>query len=365
MIVGPAVSLDMFTGTFVGWAILSPVAKKAGWAPGKVQDWDTGSRGWIIWIGLAILLADFLFGTTYVMLTGLNSTVRSISADFDPQAHGGNLDPLQQIQQHRFGNLFYENLSESTIHISEIIKNHKIFAFILASVAAFGACIFAVQYAIPNRISTVQILAAFLASAVFSAVSVRAMGKTDNGLSGPLGEAAMNDETTQMLTCSGKLAQIILACLVSRSNPNRFVINMALSAVVEAGAVQASILLFNLKTGKLTRAEPMQQLLGHICGSIFGAVLAPWLYKLYTADLQLRNDLYQLPSAHMWLAAARLAYGTGLPPHSIEFAEIFAVLASFAAVLRIQCPDSKFVASIPASVAFSVGTCSKLFRSLN
>ncbi|KAG6809238.1 hypothetical protein H0H93_015978, partial [Arthromyces matolae] len=46
------------TGMFVGWAILSPVAKLSGWAPGSVNDMTNGARGWILWIALGIMCAD-------------------------------------------------------------------------------------------------------------------------------------------------------------------------------------------------------------------------------------------------------------------------------------------------------------------
>lgn len=42
----------------VGWAILSPLAKSQGWAPGPVGDMSTGSRGWILWVSLAIMCSD-------------------------------------------------------------------------------------------------------------------------------------------------------------------------------------------------------------------------------------------------------------------------------------------------------------------
>ena len=48
----------MLIGAIVGWGILSPFAKHQRWAPGEVDDWETGSRGWIIWVSLAALLAD-------------------------------------------------------------------------------------------------------------------------------------------------------------------------------------------------------------------------------------------------------------------------------------------------------------------
>ena len=44
----------------VGWGILSPISKHAGWAPGPVADMSSGARGWILWISLAIMCADSL-----------------------------------------------------------------------------------------------------------------------------------------------------------------------------------------------------------------------------------------------------------------------------------------------------------------
>lgn len=43
---------------FVGWAILSPLSKYSGWAPGPVGDMGNGARGWILWVSLGILCTD-------------------------------------------------------------------------------------------------------------------------------------------------------------------------------------------------------------------------------------------------------------------------------------------------------------------
>lgn len=45
---------------FVGWAILGPLARIAGWAPGPVGDMSTGARGWILWVALGIMSTDAL-----------------------------------------------------------------------------------------------------------------------------------------------------------------------------------------------------------------------------------------------------------------------------------------------------------------
>ncbi|KUJ18845.1 uncharacterized protein LY89DRAFT_732387 [Mollisia scopiformis] len=49
MIIRPMVSAHMLLGTVIGWGILSPIAKKKGWAPGPVDQLQDGSQGWIIW----------------------------------------------------------------------------------------------------------------------------------------------------------------------------------------------------------------------------------------------------------------------------------------------------------------------------
>lgn len=48
--------MHMLFGALLGWGVLSPIAKNNGWAPGNVSDWETGSKGWIVWVSLAIML---------------------------------------------------------------------------------------------------------------------------------------------------------------------------------------------------------------------------------------------------------------------------------------------------------------------
>lgn len=58
IIIGPAICSHMLLGAIVGLGVLSPYAKHRSWAPGEVDDWSSGARGWIIWISLAALFAD-------------------------------------------------------------------------------------------------------------------------------------------------------------------------------------------------------------------------------------------------------------------------------------------------------------------
>ena len=62
IIIGPRVNMSLLLGAIIGWGILSPVAKYNGWAPGQVNNWDDGSRGWIVWVGMGLILGDSAVG---------------------------------------------------------------------------------------------------------------------------------------------------------------------------------------------------------------------------------------------------------------------------------------------------------------
>ena len=68
IIMGPATTLHMLLGAVIGWAVLSPIAKNRGWAPGPVDDWEDGSKGWIVWVSLAIMLADAVVNLGWLVL---------------------------------------------------------------------------------------------------------------------------------------------------------------------------------------------------------------------------------------------------------------------------------------------------------
>ena len=67
---------SVLQGMVVGWAVLSPLAKLEGWAPGPVGDMSTGSRGWILWVSLAIMCADSIVSLMPVVVDFITSTAR-------------------------------------------------------------------------------------------------------------------------------------------------------------------------------------------------------------------------------------------------------------------------------------------------
>ena len=61
----------------VGWAVLSPLSKLSGWAPGPVGDMSNGARGWILWVSLGIMCADSLVSLVPVAIEFITDIIWS------------------------------------------------------------------------------------------------------------------------------------------------------------------------------------------------------------------------------------------------------------------------------------------------
>lgn len=74
---------------FVGWAILSPLSTRKGWAAGPVRDTATGARGWILWVALAIMCTDALVSLLPVAFESFKRLwVGRSRSDSDSTAYG-------------------------------------------------------------------------------------------------------------------------------------------------------------------------------------------------------------------------------------------------------------------------------------
>ena len=67
MIMGPRVGVSMMFGALLGYAVLAPVARHAGWAPGPINDGVTGAKAWVVWVSLAVMMGDSLMSLACLM----------------------------------------------------------------------------------------------------------------------------------------------------------------------------------------------------------------------------------------------------------------------------------------------------------
>lgn len=355
---GPATTIHMLLGALLGWAVLSPLAKHQGWASGDVSDWNTGSKGWIVWVSLAIMLADAIVSLGWLILRPLIFYGRLYGPDFTQNVRQKGLQrhiaDLAKSKTHGYDRV---NLSEDTPSHShhpskpalsdeeeydappEHLIGVKTTLFGLA--LSLGFCVFAVQYSFRGMISISLTIFALVLALLLSIMGVRALGETDlNPVSG-----------------ISKLTQLLFALVTPKDHPNSVVINLLAGAISESGALQAGDLLQDLKTGHLLGASPKAQFYGQLIGSAVGAVVSALVYKLYTSVYDIPSDLFQTPTAYVWIFTARLVTGQGLPPKVPAFAAAAAALWAGLTVLRIygNAKKAHWVPYIPGGIAVAVG----------
>ncbi|KAF1922546.1 OPT superfamily oligopeptide transporter [Didymella exigua CBS 183.55] len=363
IIMGPATTLHMLLGAIIGWGILSPLAKHKGWAPGPVSDWTNGSKGWIVWVSLAIMLADSLVSLGWLVLRPLIALARSYfpTAKETFRSHtwrelltfnisrrqryavlsdGTSTNPIAAVKQH------LNDSSEPDAPPEQLISTRTT---LIGLVSSLVLCAVAVHVTFPGLIPFRLTLLSLVLALLLSIMGVRALGETDlNPVSG-----------------ISKLTQLVFALVTPTTGPgakNAVIINLVAGAVSESAALQAGDLLQDLKCGHLIGAAPNAQFWGQMIGSAVGAVLSAVVYKLYTNVYTIPGGLFGVPTGYVWVFTARLVTGTGLPPMVGEWASGAAVIFAVGTMIRVWGTNRKqrglsgwWIDFVPGGIAVAVG----------
>ena len=374
IIMGPTTTTHMLLGAIVGWGILSPLANKKRWAPGPVADWETGSKGWIVWISLAIMLADSVVSLGYIIFSPIvmhgGEHIQDVRRKIQKRDWKGILRigytksskgyaPLVGREQtttplSETGPCFPENLSSTPPSLDDLkddpepdappehlVNNRTVWVGLILSIIF---CIVSIRITFGVLVPYYAIIIAVFMALILSVMGVRALGETDlNPVSG-----------------ISKLAQLFFAVIIPQSNKNSVLINLIAGAISEAGALQAGDLMQDLKTGHLLGAAPNAQFWGQIVGSAVGAVVSALIYRLYTSVYEVPGDLFQVPTGYVWIFTARLVTGKGLPPMAAQWAFGAALIFTITTVSRILGAGKTWHPYIPGGIAVAVGT----FRSV-
>ena len=367
---GPATTIHMFLGALLGWAVLSPIAKYQGWASGDVGDWNTGSKGWIVWVSLAIMLADAIvslgwlllrpaiwygkvYGPAIVQGVQEKGLRRWVSELVNPRMRGYSPVNLNDEPTNGSSDSLAKTKSAPLDEEDEEYDappEHRIGwkTTTVGLVLSLAFCIFAVQYSFKGIISIGLTLLALLLALILSIMGVRALGETDlNPVSG-----------------ISKLTQLVFGLVTPPSSRNAVVINLLAGGISEAGAIQAGDLLQDLKTGHLLGASPKAQFWGQLVGSAVGAVVSASVYKLYTRVYTIPDGLFQVPTGYVWVFTARLVTGQGLPEKTPLFAGVAAGVWALITALRIYgtarrnadgTKGAPWVPYVPGGIAVAVG----------
>ncbi|KAL1724312.1 OPT oligopeptide transporter protein-domain-containing protein [Schizophyllum commune] len=366
IIMGFPTTLSMNLGMFVGWAILSPISKHNGWAPGPVGDMTTGARGWILWTSLAIMCTDSLVSLLPVIYEYIVDVYfrlrsgghRSFAGGYAPPSSGrsasaGPTNRSVSSDRHPFGaypnpshpSASYSNASHSNEYYnkedSEVETPDRLvpYSWVLGGLGAsvlFGMILVWAVFG-HEGIKPWATLLGFALGGLLSVLGVRALGETDlNPVSG-----------------LGKISQLVFAWV----QPGNIVANIIAGGVAEAGAQQAGDLMQDLKTGHLCGASPRAQFYGQLIGSTVSILVTTTAFSLYTRAYEIPGPSFPAPTAYVWLSLARLLRDGTLPVKSGVFMLAFGLLFALIAALktyatRASHPYAKYV---PSGVAFAIG----------
>ncbi|KAK1224994.1 OPT super [Marasmius sp. AFHP31] len=308
--------MAMGKGMFVGWAILSPISKYAGWAPGPVGDMTSGARGWILWVSLAIMCADSLVSLAPVVFEYLVDVLwrnfrvgGSLNVDAKEDHEVETQDRLVPMKWVKIGWM-----------ASVVVGTFLVWL-------VFGH----------EGIKPWATFIGFILGGLLSILAVRALGETDiNPVSG-----------------LGKISQLFFAWI----QPGNIVANIIAGGVAEAGAQQAGDLMQDLKTGHLCQASPRAQFYGQLIGSSLSIFVTTTAYSLYTRAYPIPGPNFPAPTAYVWLSLARLLRDGQLPEKSSVFMVAFALVFGVIAALKTYAARKQvwWAKWIPSGVAFAIG----------
>ncbi|RAL17101.1 OPT family oligopeptide transporter [Aspergillus homomorphus CBS 101889] len=346
IIMGPSTCMHMLFGAVLGWGVLSPLAKARGWAPGPVDSWDDGSKAWIVWISLAIMLADSIVSLGWLVIRPLLSYAPQVKDKLLLSRIGRRIFPEATTSRpHQHSYVSYSALSPiteessyqsrlfpsreshpKTSHYddedappSQLISTRTVLILLPLTLILNVVCMHIV---FGDVMSPVLSSLATLLAVLLSIMGVRALGETDlNPVSG-----------------ISKLTQLIFSLATPASHFSRrtaLVTNLLAGAVSESGALQAGDMMQDLKTGHLLGASPKAQFYGQMIGSLIGAVLSTAVYKMYVSVYEIPGPMFQTPTAYVWIFTARLVTGQGLPPMAWQASLIAGLIFVGVTILRI------------------------------
>ncbi|KAI9362701.1 OPT oligopeptide transporter protein-domain-containing protein [Pilaira anomala] len=335
IIMGLPTTLSMLLGAIVGWGILSPIAHYSGWAPGPIGDWKTGSKGWILWISLGVMISESIVSLIVVLVKQLISMTRKRTQ---------TLDTIENNILQRESLLGEVGSDDDILSLpiklvqDDVPKEQQVphYMTVIGMIASIVLCVIMVHIVFGSEVMPIWMTLLSILFAMFlSILGVRALGETDlNPVSG-----------------IGKVSQILAGAIM----PGAIVANLIAGGIAEAGAQQAGDLMQDLKTGYLLDASPKAQFYGQLIGSLFSSFVATGAYLLYSTVYTIPGPEFPVPTAQVWLDMSRLVNGHDLPAHVFEFIIAFAVLFGVLVLIKETGPEKGWCQFIPQGIAFAIG----------
>lgn len=310
VLIGLRVAVSLALGAVVAWGVVGPIAEGQGWTGGDPM------KTWILWPGVAVMVADGLTSLALSWKTVLRAFTGGKRTDASESSAADDAD--QQIPNYVWiGGLALG--TTCTVTIAQFL------------------------FEIPWWLSLIGVAM----SSVLAVIATRSTGETDIN---PIG-------------AMGKVTQLAFGTLA----PGSLGTNIMGAAITSAGASQAGDMMHDLKAGRLLGASPRRQLIAQLCGVGAGILVAVPIYLLFDAayDIGDIRGTMPAPAANSWKAMAIvLADGFDSLPTNAVWA--IGIGAAFGALLRIIpkfAPDAKKF--LPSGMAFGIAFVVPAFYSLS
>jgi putative OPT family oligopeptide transporter len=316
VLIGMRVAASLAAGAIFAWAILAPYVESQGWVSGKTMSYASGARGWILWVGVAIMVAD--------ALTQLGLSYKTILNTFRRTSDG----------------------QEAADTSSDQIPNKW---WIGGLTAASCLTIFTASEVFDIEPELTALAIAL--SSILAAIAVRSTGETDIN---PIGGM-------------GKVTQLAYGAV----DPGSMSTNLMAAGITGAGASQAGDMMQDLKTGYLLGASPRKQMIAQLIGISGGILICVPIYMLFMNAYGLAGmegvdpkTGFPAPAAQAWKAMAELlSQGLDAMPTNAIYGVIAGGIFGVAVpVLRKFVPALGKV--LPSGLAFGIAFIIPAFYSL-
>jgi len=389
MIMGPKTGFSMLIGAILGWGILGPYARSQGWAPGPISNWETGAKGWILWISLSIMLADSFCSLLLIVVRAVVAAVRKSRT---------RKRSTQQDRRHflKEGQPYAGRDNNEDVSVSTVPNQSRYDS-------GSGSDAFPTDVEVETEkeeedeeergeerreegggvSERTRNASTSSRSRGERSSSVRQRRKHHHHQSGakegerhdidpaPLSERVPRPWwvfglIVSTILCIAVLSPIfnmpvyeplvavVLAMLVSilavralgetdlnpvsgvgkvsqivfgLISPGRVLPNLVAGAIAEAGAQQAGDLMQDLKTGHLLRASPRAQFVGQLVGSLFSVFFTVGLFQLFSSIYAVPGPQFPAPTAEIWIDMAKLVNGGAIATNVIPFCLVAAASA--------------------------------------
>ncbi|KAK7912198.1 hypothetical protein PG985_014679 [Apiospora marii] len=341
MIIGPTICMYTLIGAVIGWGFLSPIASHHGWVSGPVDNWETGSRGWILWVGMGLTLGDSAVGLVWITIKPLvafaQHHVANRQGHISSDALSDERMPLFDHQQDPPPTLATDESIQDDAWPTGSLATTRLLT--LTGVGLVSFYLLSTLLVLREYVTVRATVVSLLLMPLGGFISMRALGETDNGAS----------------LAIARLAQFLIGLIIPASSMAHISANLLLGGAVEAASSQASQHMGGLKTAHMTKTAPRIVFYCQIIGSFVGTIVATTIYRLYTSVNAIPSRDLGIPDAHVWLVAVKLMYQQGLPPMAFAFSSAsFALGASFG-VVRIVANSYWWGDYAPSGVAIAVG----------